>query len=204
MFWSGSNPDEIPFAELPDQYVVKPNHMAGRVLIIDGNEKDPGQQKIQHTCNEWLSSEFGLMKGQYWHGDIPKRILIEERLGGEGLNPSPPTDYKFYVFNGRVEYVHADMDRFGDHTRRFYDRNWNPQEFELNYPLAPVIDKPEPFDRMVSIAESLGENFDFMRVDLYDIDGEVVFGELTPAPGSGGEQFKPRLWDYHFGEFWGV
>jgi hypothetical protein len=95
------------------------------------------------------------------------------------------------------------VDRYEDHKRRFYDRNWNPLEFELKFPLAPTIERPNMLNEMIDVAEQLGQEFDFIRVDLYKLNNDrVVFGEMTVAHGSGGEQFRPEKYDYEFGSLW--
>ena len=141
------------------------------------------------------------MKGEYWYSKIPPQILVEERL--HGVSFDIPRDYKFYVFHGHVEYVHVDIDRYGEHKRNFYDRDWDMKTFELEYPLGPMISQPRTLDHMINVAETLGAKFDFIRIDLYDIRNRgVVFGEMTIAPGSGCERFKPESYDHLFGSYW--
>ncbi|MEF8937623.1 MAG: ATP-grasp fold amidoligase family protein, partial [Halovenus sp.] len=137
----------------------------------------------------------------YWYTDITPRIIVEEYI--ENDRGKAPRDYKFYVFDGTVQYVHVDHARFSDHTRRFYDSDWNPQEFTRKYPLGPVIDEPADLDGMIEVAEQLGEAFDFMRVDLYNPEpGRIVFGEMTVAPGAGHGRFEPTDVDFEFGSHW--
>ncbi|QLH81341.1 ATP-grasp fold amidoligase family protein [Halosimplex pelagicum] len=195
------DPNTIPFDSLPDEYVVKPTHLAGAVAIVDEDES-PDRDAIKDDCRRWLSEEFGAVSEQYWYQEIEPRIMVEERL--RDAEYDPPLDYKFYVFNGRVEYVHVDFDRGSDPTRRFFDRDWTPQTFTKGrVPLGPAIDEPERFDEMMEVAEKLGEEFDFIRVDLYLLNGDrIVFGELTVGPANGTSPFSPRHYDYEFGELW--
>ncbi len=194
------NSETIPFDSLPEEYVIKPTHLSGPVIIVDENETpDPAQ--IREECRGWLDRTHGTMKGEYWYSEIEPQIMIEERL--HGVTSDVPRDFKFYVFHGRVEYVHVDTDRYTEHTRRFYDREWNPQEFELKFSLGPGVSKPESLERMIDVAETLGAEFDFIRVDLYETEhAGVVFGELTVAPGSGGEEFRPVAYDFELGNLW--
>lgn len=194
------DPETIPFASLPKEYVVKPTHMSGPVIIVNEDNK-PSQNKLKTKCRDWINKTYGEEKGEYWYCHIPPQIIIEERL--RGVESDIPRDFKFYVFDGRVEYVHVDLDRYTEHKRRFYDRNWNPQKFELKFPLGPETPQPREFNKMKTVAETLGEGFDFIRVDLYETkDRGVVFGELTVAPGSGGEDFRPAKYDSKFGALW--
>jgi len=194
------DPSTIPFEELPEEYVIKPTHMSGPIVFVEESEK-PDRTYIKQSCQEWLNTTFGSMKEEYWYSEIKPHIIIEERLRDKKYDV--PLDFKFFTFHGNVEYIQVDSDRYNDHKRRFYDTKWSPQEFELKFPLAPPVNKPEKFDEMVSIAEKLGEEFDFMRVDLYEINNDrIVFGELTVAHGSGGEQFRPQEYDFELGSLW--
>jgi len=194
------DPESIPFGSLPDRYVVKPNHMSGEIRFVDSND-DVDADEIKRQCDEWLASTYGQSMGEYWYADIPPRILFEEDLRDDDY--SPPDDYKFYVFDGHVRYIHVDTNRFTNHRRRFYDREWKPQRFTLAHELAPVTPRPSRFNEMLEIAEKLGAGFDFIRVDLYEAaDDSVLFGEMTVAPGGGTEQFTPTRMDAEFGEHW--
>ncbi|MCU4926483.1 hypothetical protein OB905_10885 [Halobacteria archaeon AArc-dxtr1] len=194
------DPETIPFDSLPEEFVVKPTHLSGPVIIIDEDDT-PDHQRIKQECLNWLDQVHGELKHEYWYQEIEPRILVEERL--HGTDGVVPRDFKFFVFHGRVEFVEVDSDRHENHTRRFYNRDWTPQEFELLYPLGPEIKAPDHLEDMIAIAETLGSGFDFIRVDLYDAVGRgIVFGELTVAPGSGGEEFRPREYDFEFGELW--
>ncbi|WP_137284590.1 ATP-grasp fold amidoligase family protein [Halorussus salinisoli] len=194
------DPDTIPFETLPEEFVVKPTHSSGPIIIID-DKKDADWESIQAQCNDWLSEKHGVLKQEYWYWQINPKIIVEERLHDDEYGV--PLDFKFFVFNGRVKFIQVDVDRFSGHTRRFFDREWDPQEFTLEFPLGPKIEKPNKLSEMISVAETLGEDFDFMRVDLYQPnEEEVIFGELTIAPGSGRERFSPVEYDFKLGSFW--
>ena len=195
-----NDPNDICFEDLPDEFVIKPTHGSGWVHIVE-NKSEEDFQEIRSKCREWLSQSYGETKGEYWYNEIEPRIIIEERLKDD--DGDTPPDYKFFVFHGEVKYVQVDYDRFSDHSRRFYDRDWNPQDFKLKFPLGPVTEEPDNLDDMIRVAEKLGEDFDFIRVDLYNIsEDEIVFGELTLAPESGGGKFEPRDYDFQLGSHW--
>jgi len=194
------DPWSIDFNSLPPEYVVKPTHLSGPVILVSEDDA-PDRERIRQQADEWLDRTHGVMKGEYWYSRIDPNIIVEERLYGR--DSSVPRDFKFFVFHGRVEYIQVDMDRYSDHTRRLYDREWNPQEFSLKFPLGPKIEKPNRFDEMIDIAETLGSEFDFMRVDLYlTKNSGITFGELTVMPGSGGERFQPINYDFELGSLW--
>lgn len=193
------DPGTIPFDDLPAEYVVKPTHMSGPIIFVNEDE-DPRRERIRSRCREWLEESYGKLFCEYWYQDMEPRILVEERLRDEAGDV--PRDFKFFVFHGRVEYVQVDHDRFSDHSRRYYDRDWNPQEFTTTFPLGPKIEEPELLNEMIDIAQELGEGFDFIRVDLFQLEDRIVFGELTVAHGSGGRPFEPREYDFEFGSHW--
>jgi len=144
---------------------------------------------------------MGDKTGEYWYEKIGPKILIEERLSG--ADSDIPRGFKFFVFHGEVEYIQVDYGRFTNHTRRFYDTEWNPQEFKLMYPLGPKTSKPTCLDEMIDTAEALRKDFDFIRVDLYQTESlDVKFGEMTLAPGESAERFNPKEYDFKLGSLW--
>jgi hypothetical protein len=194
------DPATIPFDELPDEFVIKPSHTSGSVLIFD--EGDPlDETAVRQRCRDWLSQGQFDNKLEYWYDDIEPRIIVEERLRDD--HHDVPPDFKFFVFHGRVEYIEVDFDRFSGHTRRFYDQEWTPQEFTQKFPMAPEVEEPKLLDSMIDIAETLGSEFDFIRVDLYQLNDErIVFGELTVAHASGMGAFDPQWYDFELGHLW--
>lgn len=193
------DPTRIPFHDLPNEFVLKPTHGSGWVKIVtDKQSEDFGE--LTNLCTEWLSQRFDPLKEEYWYEDITPRILVEELLPSKV--GEVPRDFKFFVFGGTVEYIQVDMDRFSGISRRFYTPDWEPQDFTRRYPLGPVIDEPTNLAKMISIAETLGQDFEFVRVDLYDTPKGVKFGELTLAPGSGGSRFVPIEYDFILGTCW--
>lgn len=194
------DPETIPFDDLPDQFVVKATHGQGmNVLVKDKSEVD--FEAVRTDCRNWLREPFGVHQREYWYREITPRIVVEELLQNE--DGSVPEDYKFYVFDGEVQYVHVDENRFGEHERRFYDASWNALDFRRTYPLAAVSEEPPNFERMKSIAEALAADFEFARIDLYDLGSDgVAFGEITLAPGSGHARFDPKAADFELGACW--
>ncbi|MGB9961591.1 ATP-grasp fold amidoligase family protein [Halobacterium sp. MBLA0001] len=201
LYFVGDDPNEIPFDDLPNRFVVKATHGSGMAIVV--NEKQEQDfDSIRMECESWLETSYGTKSREYWYESIPPQIVIEEYIPDP--NNSVPRDFKFYVFNGRAEFVHVDFNRFsGNRSRRFFDREWRPYNFRLDYPLGPVIDEPERLNDMIEIAEKLGDGFEFVRVDLYHTsENRIYFGELTLAPGAGTETFYPIDWDFELGSYW--
>jgi len=200
LYYVSADPLEIPFQELPMQYVVKATHGSGWIQIVR-DDTTVDKQDLINRCLGWLSMNYSDLTREWIYRDIPPRIVIEEFLDdGTG---GPPKDYKFFVFGGKVKVIQVDLDRFIHHTRNFYDPNWTRLDCRLGYENfdAPVA-RPGNLGTMIDYAEALSDNIDFVRVDLYDIRGKVYFGELTNTPANGLKQFHPSSWDEVFGAFW--
>ena len=204
LLWSGEDSNEIPFDELPLKFVIKTNHGAYyNIIVKDKMQLDQTNTRLQ--LNKWLSENFGQDKffGVAWgYKNIRPTIIVEEFLEEDG---KVPVDYKFYCFSGKVEFMQIDFERFEGHKKAVFDRDFNQLDIAIGqkkYEGRPI--RPENFEEMVRVAEILAENLDFIRVDLYNIDGKIFFGELTCYPGGGMLGFDPKEYDFLFGEKWNM
>ncbi len=197
-----NDPETIPFEELSGKFVVKANHGSGWNTIVKDKDEENFEQ-IKEKCEEWLNQKYGKDGQEYWYWDIEPKILIESFI--ESKNFDVPRDYKFYVFDGEVVFIQVNVDRFSNHSKTLYDREWNKLDIRFNYPKGPEVEKPENLEEMIRVAEKLGEEFDFVRVDLYNPEmDKVLFGELTIAPASGKGRFRPREYDFELGSHWPI
>jgi hypothetical protein len=194
--WVGEDVRELADCDLPDHWVLKPNHRSGLVHFGTGPADVAALARITEG---WLDDMQTVWFGEWAYGRARRLLLCEERVGPP---TRPPEDYKFFCFAGHVEIVQVDWDRFGRHTRRFYEPRWTPLPNMCQYPLASVTPPPPDLERMIQVARTISVPFDFVRVDLYDVGGRVYFGELTPYPGSGLERFVPRDLDGRLGSHW--
>jgi len=196
--WSGIDVRELENVDLPEHWVLKPNHRSGRIFFGHGK---PDISVLQEIAESWLRSAEGLDLHEWAYLKARPLLLAEELLGAPD---SPPSDYKFYIFGGEVAAVEVHADRFTNHRLRWYLPDWTPLEVTYgNCQLLPAEPTPPGnFKGMITIAGELGRSFDFMRVDLYSVDGDVFFGELTPYPASGLEQFDPASFDSELGAKW--
>ena len=113
-----------------------------------------------------------------------------------------PDDYKFHCFGEKV-FVQVDTDRFSNHTRTIFNDKWEKMPFEIAYKNPNYVpQKPKDFEFMMRIAIALGSVFGGVRVDLYNINGNIKIGELTFTHGCGTEKFTPNEWDKKFGTLW--
>jgi len=197
-----NRPENLRFDQLPAQFVLKTNHGSGYVRIVE-NQALEDQSELRRLCQEWLSINYGELTGEWVYKDIHPQIMVEKFLGTPGGRPL--VDYKFYVINGRAFMVQTDVNRFTDHRLDFFSTDWKRFDVRYAYPNAiqPPV-KPRCLDQMLAIAEHLGAETDFVRVDLYEIDGRVFFGELTNFPGNGAERFEPVEFDSFLGTQWRI
>ncbi len=200
ILYKSKEPELIPFSDFKTGFVVKANHGSGTNILVD-NESKISKKDIIINCNQWLNESYGYDKAEWLYQRIDPKILVEKLMKDNEGNI--PNDYKFYVFHGKCKYVHVDFDRFENHTRSFFDPNsWSLLPISLKFDSGKSVKKPKRLNEMVKIAEEIGEDFDFVRVDLYEIDGSVFFSEITHYPGSGMEKFIPAEYDKIFGSKW--
>jgi teichuronopeptide biosynthesis TupA-like protein len=196
VLWTGTDVGELAAAGLPERWVLKPNHGSMRVHLGSG---PPDVAALRRVTAGWLDEPLYRERGEWIYSQARRLLLAEEFLGRAG---EPPADHKFLVFGGRVRLVQVDTGRFGGgHQRRLYTPDWTPLTVREHVPPGPVTPAPPSLPAMTAIAETLGQEFDFIRVDLYDVAGEIWFGELTPYPGGGLDPFDPEL-DRRLGREW--
>ncbi|ADU65039.1 hypothetical protein Selin_0283 [Desulfurispirillum indicum S5] len=196
-----NNPSDIPFNELPDEYVIKTNHASGTNIIVS---KDRPLDKVSalEKLNWWLIKPYGISKSEWVYQEIPPKIIIEKLL--KDRQGRLPNDYKLHVFHGRCEFIQVDYDRFGGHEKSLYDREWEMLEVEWIRAKAKFEPPPATLERMISIAQILSYEFDYIRIDFYDVDGALYFGEMTHYPASGLGRFYPREFDFSLGKKWTI
>ena len=192
-----TDPDTLPLEALPRPCVVKPTHASGHVMIFHGNANDPTPELSRQQMHLWQRINHYELSGESQYRDVQPRIICEPLLG-DGKEDLP--DFKFFCFDGEPKFVQVDLDRHSRHVRRYYDCQWQPQEFTLRYPMATrEVPRPASFDQMLNIARRLSTGFSFVRVDLYDVHGRVYFGELTFHPESGTAPFSDYQTDLELG-----
>ncbi|MBX3326126.1 MAG: ATP-grasp fold amidoligase family protein [Nitrospira sp.] len=198
LLWHGEDPVLIPFNALPNEYVVKTNH-ASRQVIVATEPTD--RDAIIATCRRWINTNFYWVarEGQYLH--IQPKIMIEECLRDRHGNL--PLDYKIWCFNGVPELIQ--VINFSRDSHSFYDMSWNL--LDLSYSKGksrPDRSRPEHLEEMVALAARLSVGFGFVRVDLYNLDGRIYFGEFTFTPTAGEMKLMPDGWDLELGKKWEI
>lgn len=176
--------NEIDFKELPDEYVLKPNNGCGGIYIHQKG-KDINEKEVLKKLNKALHTNYAKDTLEYQYNKIPPLIICEQYLKEGDLKN--PIDYKFYCFKGKVDCVLVCSEREKKLKRNYYDTNWNKLEYMKNEEDESSVkfQKPSNFKEMLSIASKLSEDFPFVRVDLYNINGKIYIGELTFTPAGG-------------------
>ena len=194
--------EEIDFDNLPDEFVLKPNHTSGDVFICRDKSKID-YKKLRNEVNKWLKREYFWLHREWPYKNVKPRILCEKYLVDE--SGKELIDYKFMCFNSEVKCIFVCSNRNSPLGLNIdiYNVDWNLMPFGIpNSPRTGVkIPKPRNFNKMIEFAEKLAKDIPFIRVDFYEVDGHLYFGELTFYPGAGFEEFTPEKYDYVLGSW---
>jgi len=169
------NPNDINFSNLPNKFVLKCNHNSGIGMFICKDKKHINEKKVIKALENGLKQDYYLSLREWPYKNIERKIIAEKYIG------DTPKDYKFYMFNGKMDSVMVCTDRDKGHAIfRFYDEKWNRIYYQKPE-LEPDddVDKPINLDKMITIAEKLSFGYPHVRVDLYNQEGNIYFGELT-------------------------
>lgn len=193
--------DDIDFNQLPQRFVLKTTHDSGGIVVVD-DIRTFDREKAKKKLETSLKKNYAKLGREWAYEGVKRRIIAEEFLSnGE---EKELIDYKFMTFNGKVKCSFTCSNRFsGDGLKvTFFDMNWKEMPFERKYPKSySSINKPLNYELMIKLSEKLAEELPFVRVDFYEVNGKVYFGEMTFYPGSGLEDFRPLLWDYELGSW---
>ena len=191
--------EEIDYDSLPEKFVLKCTHDSGSVMICDKKTLD--KDKVKERLGKKLKANMFWWGREWPYKDLKPRIIAEHFMQDES---GELRDYKFMCFNGEVKCTFICSDRFsgnGLHVT-FFDRDWNVMPFERSIPsVKEGLPKPLNYNKMIELAEKLSKDIPFVRVDFYEVNGQIYFGELTFFPGNGMEAFQPEEWDYKLGEW---
>ena len=198
------NWQDIKEENIPDvPCIVKCNSGSGEYHIIrEKNNVD--YEKLRRNCKRWLAENYYYSSQEWQYKNIKPCIIIEKLL--QDKNGKIPNDYKLHCINGKVEFVYCSVDREGENYRSIYTPAWERMNMEWVAPrdhkgyFGADIEKPKTFSRMVDIAEDIAKSFAYVRVDFYDVDGKLYYGEITLHHGSGFDTFEPNEYDSVYGE----
>lgn len=206
LLWSDDKPEEIPYDQLPNRFVIKTNHGCGYNILVS-DKKQADYHEIGSKLKKWLSVNYAqdTYLGIAWgYKNIKPVLIIEEFIGDNG---KPPVDYKFYCFSGRAELITVHFDRYGEKKSITLNRDFERLRFRPSFKQHSIEhQKPLNYGAMLRLAETLSEGFNFIRVDLYSLENRIYFGELTPYPVGVSlfTSFDIRDLDKTLGEKWGA
>ena len=194
--------DDIDFDKLPNQFVLKCTHDSGG-LIICKNKTKLNKEKARSVINGCLKNNYYWGQREWPYKDVKPRIIAEKFMVDE--SGYELKDYKWFCFDGEPKALFIATDRGvkGEETKfDFFDMDFNHLPFTNGHPNAnKEIKRPAGFDKMRVLAEKLSKGIPHVRVDFYDINGHIYFGELTFSHWSGMTPFVPEEWDYTFGSW---
>lgn len=192
--------EDVDFSKLPSKFVLKVTHDSGGVIVCD-DVKSLDKRKTLKRLSIALKSNFFVHSREYPYKNVPRKIIAEQFLEQPGRREL--IDYKFYCFGGKPVYCQVIKDRKTKETIDFYDMNWNRMPFTgLNPDVCNAVSltpRPVNLDLMIDLAKKLSSEIPFVRIDLYEIEGNVYFGEITFYPASGMGKFTPEEWDLKLG-----
>ena len=179
---------EIDYNNLPNKFVLKPNNSSGKIIIcLDKNKLN--KKDTNKKMKKWLKENWAIMHLEYQYKDIEPKIICEKYIGEE--DGTLPIDYKFLCFNGLPKCIMVCSEREKKVKYDYYDLNWNYLDYSKEeYKSNKRYKKPEKLNEMIEISRKLSEGIKMVRVDLYDINGKIYFGELTVSPVAGSFYFN--------------
>jgi hypothetical protein len=185
-----NSPDEVPFDAFPDKFVLKCTHGC-HMNIVCTKKSDLDKESAKKQLDVWMHDKIWNFMQEFHYRLIPPRIIcekyIETRWGGD-----LPPDYKILCFNGVPKVVMLATNRDPHDESRveftFRDLDWNLLEIG-NGPINTTLPRPSCFNEMLECAKSLSADFPFVRVDFYEIDGRLLFGEMTFVPAGGNAKY---------------
>ncbi len=193
--------DDINFDKLPNQFVLKCTHDSGSFIICT----DKCKLNYQNTRNKLNSC---LRNNSYWgtrewpYKKVKPRIIAEKYMEDE---TGELRDFKFFCFDGKMKALFIATDRSNPKVETkfdFFDEEFNHLPFTNGHPNAlTCVPKPDGFEEMKKVAEKLSQGIPQSRIDLYNINGKIYFGEITFFHWSGLTPFVPEEWDYTFGSW---
>lgn len=192
--------EDIRFEDLPESFVLKCTHGSG-MNIICKNKSIINISKEKNKLWCWLRLRYHMFNKENIYKRVKPRVECEKFLSqedGEELR-----DYRFFCFNGSVEFIAVDFNIVNKKItkRNLYDLQWNLMDEEISYPKNKKVNliKPDNLDKMIILAEKLAKYFEHVRVDFYNVNSRIIFGEMTFYHQSGCGVFRPLSFEKKLG-----
>lgn len=195
----GGGFDKIDFDSLPRQFVMKCTHDSeGLVIVKDKDllDKEKAKRKLENAAK----FNFFYIGREWPYKNVKPRIIVEEYL--EDQTYGELRDYKFFCFDGEPKIMFIASDRQKGKTKfDYFDMDFHHLDIRQHYPNSGNVEKPKNFEKMKELSRILSKGFPHVRVDFYEVNGKVYFGELTFYHFSGFAPFHPAKWDKIFGDW---
>lgn len=195
--------EDIDFDKLPNQFVLKCNHNSGLGMYICKDKSKLTQKEIKvirKNLTKGLQQDYYLTGREWPYKNVPRKIIAEKYMEDE---TGQLRDYKFYCFNGEPKIIMINSDReIGKTKADYFDMDFNWLDLKWGYEHADVKPlKPTNFEKMKELAVVLSKNIPELRVDFYEVNNKIYFGELTFFDGSGFDKIEPKEWDKKIGDW---
>lgn len=199
------SPDDININELPEQFVLKCNHDSASVTICkDKSGKENGGKPFdietaKDKLRESMKKNYFYPSREWPYRDIKPCVIAEQYMVDE--SGTELKDYKIYCADGEPYLIQVDFGRFTKHERNLYDTSWNYIDKQIEYPKNPEhqIKRPLNLDKMLELAAVLSKGIPSVRIDFYDINSKIYFGEITFYQEGGFAKFEPEEYAYELG-----
>lgn len=192
--------EDIEWDKLPDMFVLKTNHDSGNNGVFICKDKSKiNKAKWIKRINASLGRDTSISGREWPYKDVKRCVFAEDYLEDAS---GELRDYKFFCFDGVVKYLYIATERqSGDLKFNFFDADFKPLDLEQAHPRSDKpIEKPEAYEQMKEIAAKLSKGLPEVRVDLYEVNGKIYFGEFTFFSLGGTAKFRPDEWDFVWGE----
>ena len=194
--------NEIDFDVLPNQFVLKVTHYGGsRGVFIIKDKNTINYSNIENEIEKLLKENLYNYSREWPYKNVKPRIIIEKYMKNE--DEEELKDYKLFCFNGKPKIILVCSERFSSSNmcETWFDEDWNLMDIiEGNHRVDKNIKPPQSFKKMKYLASQLSKNIPFVRIDFYEVNSKIYFGEMTFFPASGFEKFEPKEWDKKLGE----
>lgn len=193
-----NDPDEIDFDKLPNQFVLKCTHNSGTGMCICKDKSQLDIEAVKAGLRRGLKERFYLKAREWAYKHANPRIIADKFLDDHSGNELQ--DYKFLCFNGEPEYVYLSI-KAKFVYENFYDMEFNPVYINHSFPRrSPEFEKPKDFEKMKELARKLSAGFPHVRIDFFDVDGEIYFAEFAFYDWAGIRPFEDYQMDLKLGE----
>lgn len=181
--------------------IVKSNTGCGWYKILRTKE-DVNWDELRELCKDWMSKNFYYYSYEWQYKNIKPCIIVEKLLLTK--DNKLPNDFKLHFINGDLKFVYCSIDRSDKNYRKIYSPNWELLDFQwpikqINNDNFEEISKPASFDKMLEIGKKIAKKFKYVRIDFYDVDGNLYFGEITLHHGAGFNKFSDEKYDKYYG-----